>query len=226
MAPGRVWIVGAGRFGTLAARRLGARMGRERLMVVDPDPEAVRRLAAEGYPTREGDGADFLMRHLGAGHAPEWIVPALPRHLAYEWLCRRLGARLRPAPPVPQAVLEGVPVVIHGEAGAVYLSIARHLCPDDCPEPEEVCTMTGEPRPLELYDHLARLDLGGWNQVVIRSRQLAPGVGGYPPEDLWKALERLSEGGPGLVATACRCHGVVHALSVEPEAAFDAPPPA
>ncbi|MFW6240200.1 MAG: hypothetical protein ACOC98_06260 [Thermodesulfobacteriota bacterium] len=48
---------------------------------------------------------------------------------------------------------------------------------------------------------------------MVRSHQLAPGVGGVRPDQLWRLLRQVSDT-PGLqaVATACRCHGVVTAL--------------
>ena len=44
---------------------------------------------------------------------------------------------------------------------------------------------------------------------MIPSRQLAPGVGGYPPGRLLElALDMAALEGKVLIATACRCHGV------------------
>jgi len=53
---------------------------------------------------------------------------------------------------------------------------------------------------------------------VIRSRQLAPGLGGYRVRDLKELLGKVSEAGKGkwLVATACNCHGIVTAMQVTP----------
>jgi hypothetical protein len=52
--------------------------------------------------------------------------------------------------------------------------------------------------------------------LVVRSRQLAPGVGGYRPEDLFSMYERVQKGAsPFLISTACRCHGVVSGLAVD-----------
>ena len=84
------------------------------------------------------------------------------------------------------------------------------------PKPETHCTVTGHRRGVPLYERLARLELHGYRTHIIRSRQLAPGVGGYPLADLITLLARLrSEPGSWwLVGTACRCHGTVTALSV------------
>jgi len=48
---------------------------------------------------------------------------------------------------------------------------------------------------------------------VVASRQLAPGVGGYAPRRLLDLAATVAKApGPLLIATACRCHGVVHGL--------------
>jgi hypothetical protein len=90
------------------------------------------------------------------------------------------------------------------------------LCPEDCPEPEDGCTVTGEIRP-PLFGVMADLPVPGFEVHVIRSRQLAPGVGGYRIADL-KALQGRVLGRPGvkwLVGTACRCHGTITGLEIE-----------
>ena len=73
--------------------------------------------------------------------------------------------------------------------------------------------MSGESREAPLSAALAAVNLPGWSTRVIPSRQLAPGVGGYPPGALL-ALGRELTGLAGklLIATACRCHGVVHGM--------------
>jgi len=114
---------------------------------------------------------------------------------------------------VPEEVKKLAPVAIWGPHGELYLSRAEHLCPDDCPGPEDVCPVSGESRRPALYEELAALFLPGFQLRVMPSRQLAPGVGGYPPQelvDLSRSSADVQE--QFLVATACRCHGVVHAL--------------
>lgn len=44
---------------------------------------------------------------------------------------------------------------------------------------------------------------------------MAPGVGGYLPETLFAACTAVARSnGPVLLATACRCHAVEHAVHV------------
>jgi hypothetical protein len=100
---------------------------------------------------------------------------------------------------------------MRGPAGELYLSQARHLCPDDCDEPL-VCPVTGEGRQ-PLFVKLAEASRPGLPIFVVASRQLAPGVGGYAPRRLAELAKTVAEAaGPLLIATACRCHGVVHGL--------------
>jgi hypothetical protein len=58
---------------------------------------------------------------------------------------------------------------------------------------------------------------GHFESRVIRSRQLAPGVGGYSPEALLDLFEnikkRMEPGRTILISTSCRCHSVTSALS-------------
>ena len=96
--------------------------------------------------------------------------------------------------------------------GEIYLSMARHLCPDDCSEPQ-VCPITGEERQLPLFRILEEASCPVLPILVVASQQLAPGVGGYSPTKLMELGDAVSRAsGPLMVATACRCHGVVHGL--------------
>jgi hypothetical protein len=101
---------------------------------------------------------------------------------------------------------------VPGPQGELYLSRARHLCPDDCTEPD-ICPVTGEERRQPLFEDLAAASRPSRPILVVSSRQLAPGVGGFSPGDLWHLAKAVDQArGPVLVATACRCHGVVHGL--------------
>ncbi len=75
------------------------------------------------------------------------------------------------------------------------------------------CYLSGAKRDYNLYEYLENISLQDYTSLVIRSRQLAPGVGGYRPADLWQLRRQvLSLGGKVLISTACRCHGVSHGL--------------
>jgi len=207
-------ILGGGKFGRLALARLAGQDSAAKFIIVDRDP---------GPPVAVGDGLDsqqvqaeaiaFLVQHLKSGGRWDWIIPMVPLHVAYHWLLKGplAGSDWQPAG-LPAALVHLVPNVQRGPDGELYLSRANHLCPDDCAEPD-ICPVTGESRDLSLHEELASLHLPGYQVKVIRSRQLAPGVGGYSPErllDLARDLNALT--GTVLIATACGCHGVIHGL--------------
>jgi hypothetical protein len=208
-------ILGAGKFGRLALERLGQQDAAASFVVVDRDPVALA-LKADSGPRWQGVQAEaiaFLVQHLGGGRW-DWIIPMVPVHVAFHWLMAGplAGSDWRPEA-VPEVLAHLVPEAQRGPDGELYLSRARHRCPDDCAEPE-VCPVTGEPRDLPLHQELASLNLAGYEIRVIPSQQLAPGVGGYRPGrllDLARDMGALK--GKVLIATACRCHGVIHGLA-------------
>ncbi len=95
----------------------------------------------------------------------------------------------------------------------MYVSHADFYCPEDCAEPRDICTVTQEPRKRNMFELLGEVDLPPFQSLVIRSRQLGPGIGGYRPERLLELLSLVNQAaGPLLVSTACRCHGVITAM--------------
>jgi len=209
-----VLVIGGGRFGRLALERLGGRVS----AVVEPEPASgLKDLArAGGVELVKSGGVAALSRALSSPQTPMWVVPALPRHLLVDWLLAELsgqGARPLPTPP---GALPAVASLHQGPNGQLYMSLADFLCPDDCPEPANICTSTGQPRGEPLFERLARVDLPDRETAVVRSHQLAPGVGGYRTADLLGLRGRLvARGGRWFIATACRCHGVAGSLALE-----------
>ena len=209
-------ILGAGKFGRLALNRLTRQDAAASFVVVDRDPAALE-MRLEGVPgwTRvQSEAAAFLAQHLRDDDRWDWIIPMAPVHVAFQWLMAGplAGSAWQPAA-APEAFARLIPGARRGPHGELYLSRARHLCPDDCAEPE-VCPVTGESRDFPLHQELASLHLAGYEIRVIASRQLAPGVGGYSPRqmlDLARDMDALR--GNVLIATACRCHGVIHGLA-------------
>jgi hypothetical protein len=212
------WIIGYGKVGRRALKRLLSRSPEARFTVVDPHlqnpPEGL-----EGIRWKAEEGVSFLRRKRvsGDGEGSTWIIPALPRHLVYEWLAATLPEShfFRPIP-VPEAVASQLPNAMRGAEGQIFMSIADFVCPVSCSEPQKGCPVTGKPRPFNLYAHLGTIREGSWQTVVVRSYQLAPGVGGYRTRQLIEALEAI-RGRPGsyLVSTASKCHGVMHAFETE-----------
>lgn len=218
-APEDIWVLGAGRFGELAVKRLSRRLPQARLAVIDVRPDRLDRIRSEyGAPSltvHEGDGILLLEREDLPGDL--WVVPAVPRHVAFQWLVNQLNRSGTAAVlPVPREVDEQVPNPYRVSGGTVYSSHATFLCPDSCSEPEDICTYTRRPRPTSLFEILSRIQVPEHRAVVVRSRQLAPGVGGYPMAQLCSTRDRIcSHPGRFIIATSCRCHGVINAMAWE-----------
>ena len=61
--------------------------------------------------------------------------------------------------------------------------------------------------------YLKNIEFSSFRSVVICSRQLFPGVGGYAPHALFQALHEIEQSHHRiLLSTACRCHGVLDAF--------------
>jgi hypothetical protein len=208
-------ILGAGKFGRLALRRLAAQDPEARFLVIDRRDAALAAAQTSDIKDAEmrlDEAIPYLAAHLGPEIPWDWLIPMVPVHVAYGWLLSGplAGKGWEPAE-VPRDLEDLAPLAIRGPAGELYLSQARHLCPDDCAEPP-VCPVTGEERQ-PLFVKLAEASRPGLPIMVVASRQLAPGVGGYSPLRLLELAETVAEApGPLLVATSCRCHGVVHGL--------------
>ena len=214
-----VWIIGAGHFGEKAVVRLRLQYPEAVIIVVDQDRKALQRVEGAATTVFIGDGVVYMAEHLtNYEEHPDWIVAAVPVHLAFEWLCKRLAPAYRVEKlAVPEALTQKLGCVVKGEGGRVYTSLADFMCPDNCPEPADLCFVTGKPRPIDLYQELSAVDPLQMTPVIVRSRQLSPGVGGYRPGDLFDALRKVEAcRGPVLLGTACRCHSVLDAFRLIP----------
>lgn len=207
-----VWILGAGRFGRLAAERL-LRDGKTQAVMVDASAQRLREIPKkEGLLRVRGDVFVFLSNQYLTDD--QWIIPAVPVHVAYGWILMELGKRgfVRRIP-VPQEVDAQVPHPVRSPSGTLYASHADFRCPDDCPEPEDFCTITKKPRPEKLYQILQKLSIADCRTVVVQSRQLAPGVGGYTGAQLKEAVAAIAcLPGSYVVGTSCSCHAVIDAV--------------
>ena len=213
------WIIGAGKFGSRAVYCLHKKDPDARIILVDSDPDTLHEWKGR-VDTVLADAIIFLVRHLNKKDdmaVPDWIVPAIPIHIAYEWIRLTLNRRLDITPiPVPEKLAFQLPHPVWGKEGELYVSHATSICPENCAEPPDLCISTGEPRGMDLYKVLERATVVDYKSVVIRSHQLAPGVGGYQVQALLHARTEVSlSEGRVLIGTACSCHGVVHAFRVE-----------
>ena len=210
------WIIGGGNFGLKAAKAIKTGEPEAKIIIVDKDPKICLDLEKMGYETICGEGIGYLAHNLAADNQPDWIVPAIPVHVVFEWMKAVLAGQYDlKTIPIPHRLRSHFPNPFQAAADQCYISNADFICPDNCSEPETICTYTGEPRPRILNDFLKKIQHDDFRSVVVCSHQLFPGVGGYTPNDLFEALDEIkSLRNPILLSTACRCHGVLNAFRI------------
>jgi len=208
-----IWIIGLGHFGNIAFTRLSETLKDSHFVLVDPVEKNLLKCKGPAATLRVSDGVKFLERYLKKGRKPDWIIPALPVHLAAEWILLHLGSvRLRRVP-LPAELDRQVPNPIRGSEGNLYVSHADFKCPADCDEPRDICSITRKMRHQNMYDLLLNLSIKPFNSLNMRSYQLGPGIGGYRAEQLLEIKATVEQAtGPVLLSTACRCHGVITGL--------------
>jgi len=214
MNPSSYLIIGGGHFGSRAAKQLLKKKSDPKIIAVDKNRNAVKKLSHLPVETVVDDGLSYLSQFLSEGQTANYIIPSVPFHLAFEFILLRLkpfGARRAKVPS-----LSGLPNSETGKTGDLYTSFADFLCPEDCPEPSRYCTVTRKKREKPLYDILRELK-GPFKTRVIISQPLAIGVGGFQPKELLALLEDVKKQKNSrdliLISTASRCHGVTSALS-------------
>lgn len=212
--PPTYWIIGYGHFGRRAAEKLLQKNPLSKVIVVDKSRKVSQKEPHLPVEIVIRDGVSYLSQFLLHGRKADYIVPAVPIHLAFEFILSQLkplGAKRRKLPFVTE-----LPNLVIGKTGDHYTSLANFLCPEDCPEPAHHCTFTKKRREKALYEILTDLK-GPFKSKVIRSYQLAQGVGGFRPKALLALLEEIKKkrkaGKTILISTASRCHGVTSALS-------------
>ena len=213
-----ILIIGAGHFGKRAARILSQiRHAQTPVLIIDKDKGKLSGIKDLPVESILCDGIDFLVENFRSLNPSNTIIPAIPFHLAFEWLKRYFdnGLSIKKIAE-PKGIKSFLPHTWKGSEGSLLVSYADFRCPDDCPEPEDYCTLTGEKREKPLYELLRQLMIPCFGVHIIRSHQLAPGLGGYKSDELNKLAVSITEGGAGkwLVGTACRCHGTITAMEM------------
>jgi len=210
----KIWIIGLGRFGLHAVRYLSKKNKDIQFVLVDPVEANLMQAAGPNRTLELSDGVVFLEGNLGIDEGPDWIIPALPIHLAAEWcLVKQKSERFRRVP-LPAEIKPLLPNPMEASNGDIYVSHADFRCPGDCAEPRDICTVTRKPRKRNMFEVLTDVKMPAFQSLVIRSHQLGPGIGGYRPVMLFELLERVKQAGSTLlVSTACRCHGIVTGMA-------------
>ena len=186
------------------------------LTIVEKEKAVCKHIDRLGFEAVCMDGIRYLERNLARAPYPDWIVPAIPLHVAYEWIKTKLSKTHNVQKiAAPNDLVTKLPHPINAETGKFYISIADFKCPESCAEPDEICTYTGEPRLMVLHEFLKSIQRKDLKTVVIRSHQLAPGVGGYPPQTLFAALNKIEAAQePIILSTACSCHGIMNTFKL------------
>jgi len=208
-----IWIIGTGRFGLIAAERLSKTHTQHHFVLVDPVRKNLLQGAGPNRALELMDGVSFLDQRLERSERPDWIIPALPIHLAAKWCLVKQSAKGLAQITIPSELDRQVPNPVRDPSGNLYVSHADFLCPDDCDEPADMCTVTQERRNMNMFELLGKIQIPTFQSIVVRSYQLCPGIGGYRPRQLFnllKQVETIEE--DFLLSTACRCHGVITGL--------------
>jgi hypothetical protein len=209
-----IWIAGMGYFGLRAFHCLSLQQKERQFVLIDPVRENLERAEGPNCIQSLSDAVDFLERNLTPGNGPDWIIPAVPLHLAAEWCLRCLGPNLfcRKVS-LPAGMDPLLPNPMRGAGGDIYVSHATFRCPEDCSEPRDICTITRDSRKRNMFEVLEDVRFPPFESLVIRSFQLAAGIGGYRAEQLFSLLRQVKAAkGDVLISTACRCHGVMTGL--------------
>jgi len=208
-------ILGAGIFGSRALLHCSKAFPNSHITIVDLYKDALKYFSKSvSYDFICADGILYLDDLIENALEPTtWIIPSIPKHVAFEWIKRKI------APPVkqidiPDTLLKKLPNVMHGNPGTVYMTYATFRCPDNCPEPEKYCYHTKLPRPINLFDEIQHLEMKGFSFIVLKSKQILPGVGGFQLQDLIDIYSQVEfSQRPACLCTACRCHGVMDAFA-------------
>ena len=212
-----IWILGLGQFGLHAVRYLSKKNSDTRFVLVDENEANLMQAAGPNRILEHADGVAYLDQNLQTDQGPDWIIPALPVHLAAEWCFVRQEAERFRRIALPTGIKTFLPNPMEGYNDDIYVSHADFRCPDDCVEPRNICTVTQKPRKPNMFDLLSEIEYPAFQSLVIRTPQLGPGIGGYRPAMLFELLEQVKQAKSNLiVSTACRCHGVVTALAQKP----------
>ncbi len=213
--PLKFLVVGCGRFGRRAVHQILDRNPQAIIEVVDLNPSALDAVKRCNVVRVCADAVDYMAERMSIAEGPEWIIPTIPIHLVYHWTIRTLEKKYK----VNRLIVPGAirfPGEVRPTAWEVYSSLADFLCPEDCPGPSGGrCHQTGQQRENPLHRVLENIRFGEFISRVVRSHQLAPGVGGIQCSDLHGLPEEVASlRRPVLLSTASPCHGITAALRV------------
>ncbi|MCD4708477.1 MAG: hypothetical protein K8S62_12165 [Candidatus Sabulitectum sp.] len=203
--PDRVYILGAGRFGSSAALKISSQWPDCEVHLVDRIPEVSSEIPGEHHSGT--DAIQFLQDNFVKERPDDLVIPCVPVHVAFNWVLSHFGFCI----PVPVCLMEFLPGSVAGNDGCIYCSRSDFVCPDSCPEPEGYCPVTKMKRNEPLFETMEKINLNSYRTIIVRSGQLLPGVGALTAGQLSALLTEVRrEKGRFLIGTASKCHGVIH----------------
>ena len=82
----KIWILGAGKFGQIAAEALYRTIEDADITIIEKNENACRQLPNLKPAIICTDAIDFLTENLKNRDEPDWIIPVIPVHVAFEWI--------------------------------------------------------------------------------------------------------------------------------------------
>ncbi len=228
-----ILILGGGKYGTTALRKLNGKA--DRLIVVDVDPGCQARDYVErtfsgfeeppdGSSLVLDNGASFLAQSINRGHIPDFVVLTIPKNvmaaLFISWIESfgmraefDVGSMLVAATGVPEKYLVARDCIF----GVLVASYARdHICKDGCMQPA-VCPVSGERREEPMLEIIKKSVEGDFVRI-FESKLIESDVGGVEGREILRAYQEfrggIRRGMSMAIGTACRCHAIVNFMKV------------
>lgn len=203
----RFVIVGFGKFGRIAFDRLKNQSTSATFIIVDPNISIGDFSPDKQTRWIQQSGPEFLLDHDQLLET-DVVIPVAPFNVAAAFIVgSNLGIR---TVEIPNRLCDQFQNSLLVDKSNLCVSHADFVCPDDCEE-GETCSVTGEIRE-PMFQLIERLIVPDFTVLTLRSFQLAPGVGGYTLLSLRSMFDAIKSGQNFLVATSCRCHGIITAI--------------
>ncbi|MGO9738418.1 MAG: hypothetical protein ACLPVO_13435 [Desulfomonilaceae bacterium] len=205
----RFILIGFGKFGRLSFDRLRSTFVDAEFIIVDPSIEQNSVISDAKIRPIPAGGVEILLNYDQLSET-DLIVPVAPLNIAGAYIWAYYSGSEYSSLPVGLADhFKNLWLIDHA---TLCVSNANFICPDDCPE-GDTCTITGERR-MPMYEKIECLKFPGFEIRVIRSFQLAPGVGGYTLGSLISIRDSVASGQKYVIATSCKCHAILSAIRV------------
>ena len=238
---GRLMVVaGGGHFGVRAAKH--AKESHARVAIVDINPKC----AAAEYADRTlwahekraldipkgsavlfiQDAVDFILDLLRLT-TPDYIVPAVPGHLAGRVVEKCLKSKgfcpssaSSAARRIASALPQGIVLNTNEANGIIVTSYMQRdlVCKVPCSQPGDRCPTTGRVKAGPMHHVLSKALVGNVDlSRVLVSRLVSSEAGCFRGADLASLLADAGHFNPPYtlaVATSCECHGVLNLFSV------------